>query len=162
MGARADRQSGWRLAGATPLDPNARCAREPTSAVCRAFCRALGDMPSRFVVIAHGTFPNNRGAVAWSMRGGKPRVGFSTATSSSSSPCGAAMARPADPGVEGIYHRPGDDYLRSRPRDRSRHRGLPSIMPPRSPLHGRIPGLSSVTLGAAGVRSPTIRSRIRA
>jgi hypothetical protein len=26
-------------------------------------CRPLGDMPSRFVVIAHGTFPNNRGAV---------------------------------------------------------------------------------------------------
>src|ERR1700737_4198145 len=26
-------------------------------------CRPLGDMPSRFVVIAHGTFPNNRAAV---------------------------------------------------------------------------------------------------
>jgi hypothetical protein len=26
-------------------------------------CRPLGDMPSRFVVIAHGTFPNNRDAV---------------------------------------------------------------------------------------------------
>src|SRR6516165_1549864 len=26
-------------------------------------CRPLGDMPSRFLVIAHGTFPNNRDAV---------------------------------------------------------------------------------------------------
>jgi hypothetical protein len=37
-------------------------------------CRPLGDAPSRVVVIAHGTFPNNRNTVLGHLRGGGPAL----------------------------------------------------------------------------------------
>ncbi len=74
-------------------------------------CRPLGDMPSRFVVIAHGTFPNNRDAVPG-------RCEAETARWFLDRSFIVVMALRRGYGAtggswaEGIYHRPGDDYLR--------------------------------------------------
>ena len=75
-------------------------------------CRPPGDAPSRFVVIAHGTFPNNRGTVPGRCEAEATRWflerGFL-----------AVLALRRGYGeyggvwVEGLYHRPGDDYARS-------------------------------------------------
>jgi dienelactone hydrolase len=75
-------------------------------------CRPPGDKPSRFVVIAHGTFPNNRGTVPERCEAEATRwfldQGFV-----------AVLALRRGYGeyggvwVEGLYHRPGDDYARS-------------------------------------------------
>ena len=121
-------------------------------------CRPLGDMPSRFLVLAHGTFPNNRDAVPGRCEAETTRW-FLDRSFVVVMALRRGYGATGGPWVEGIYHRPGDDYLRPASRLLATSR-LPSIMPPRSPLYGRIPGLSSVSLGAAGVRSPTILSRI--
>ena len=75
-------------------------------------CRPLGDMPSRFVVIAHGTFPNNRGTVperceaeatGWFLNHGFVTV---YALRRGYGATGGSW-------VEGLSHTPGDDYARS-------------------------------------------------
>ena len=74
-------------------------------------CRPLGDMPSRFVVIAHGTFPNNRDAVPGRCEAETTRW-FLDRNFIVVMALRRGYGATGGPWVEGIYHRPGDDYLR--------------------------------------------------
>ena len=74
-------------------------------------CRPLGDMPSRFVVIAHGTFPNNRDAVPGRCEAETTRW-FLNRSFVVVMALRRGYGATGGPWVEGIYHRPGDDYLR--------------------------------------------------
>jgi hypothetical protein len=71
-------------------------------------CRPLGDMPSRFVVIAHGTFPNNRDAMPGRCEAETARWfldrGFIVVMA-----LRRGYGATGGPWVEGIDHRPGDD-----------------------------------------------------
>jgi len=72
-------------------------------------CRPLGDAPSRVVVIAHGTFPNNRNAVPGHCGAETPRWfldrGFIVVMA-----LRRGYGATGGDWAEGIYHRPGDDY----------------------------------------------------
>jgi dienelactone hydrolase len=75
-------------------------------------CLPSGDTPSRVVVIAHGTFPNSRGTVpgrcdAESTRWFLDR-GFLVVLA-----LRRGYGEYGGVWVEGLYHRPGDDYARS-------------------------------------------------
>jgi dienelactone hydrolase len=74
-------------------------------------CRPLGDVPSRFVVIAHGTFPNNRNAVPGRCEAEATRWfldrGFVVVMA-----LRRGYGATGGDWAEGIYHRPGDDYVR--------------------------------------------------
>jgi len=75
-------------------------------------CRPPGDTPSRFVVIAHGTFPNNRGTVPGRCEAEATRWfldrGFLVVLA-----LRRGYGEYGGVWVEGLYHRPGDDYARS-------------------------------------------------
>src|SRR5262249_4101303 len=74
-------------------------------------CRPPGDAPARFVVLAHGTFPNNRGAVP-----GRCETETARWFLDRSFIVVMALRRgygaTGGPWAEGTYHQPGDDYLR--------------------------------------------------
>jgi len=72
-------------------------------------CRPLGDAPSRVVVIAHGTFPNNRNAVPGHCGAEAPRWfldrGFIVVLA-----LRRGYGATGGDWAEGLSHRPGDDY----------------------------------------------------
>lgn len=72
-------------------------------------CRPVGDLPSRVVVIAHGTFPNNRNAVPGHCTAEAPRWfldrGFIVVMA-----LRRGYGATGGDWAEGISHRPGDDY----------------------------------------------------
>jgi dienelactone hydrolase len=72
-------------------------------------CRPLGDAPSRVVVIAHGTFPNNRNAVLGHCTAEAPRWfldrGFIVVLA-----LRRGYGATGGDWAEGLSHRPGDDY----------------------------------------------------
>ena len=72
-------------------------------------CRPLGDAPSRVVVIAHGTFPNNRNAVPGHCTAEAPRWfldrGFIVVLA-----LRRGYGATGGDWAEGLSHRPGDDY----------------------------------------------------
>jgi len=74
-------------------------------------CRAPGDAPSRVVVIAHGTFPNNR-----AVRPGRCEIEAARWFLDRGFLVVMALRRgygaTGGDWTEGIYHRPGDDYVR--------------------------------------------------
>jgi dienelactone hydrolase len=75
-------------------------------------CRPPGDTPSRVVAIAHGTFPNNRGTVPGRCEDEATRWfldhGFLVVLA-----LRRGYGEYGGVWVEGLYHRPGDDYARS-------------------------------------------------
>jgi dienelactone hydrolase len=74
-------------------------------------CRPLGDMPARVVVMAHGTFPNNRNAKPGRCEGEAMRWfldrGFIVVMA-----LRRGYGATGGDWVEGIHHKPGDDYVR--------------------------------------------------
>jgi dienelactone hydrolase len=75
-------------------------------------CRPLGDAPSRVVVIAHGTFPNNQNVVPGHCRAETPHWfldrGFIVVIA-----LRRGYGATGGDWAEGIYHHPGDDYARA-------------------------------------------------
>ena len=75
-------------------------------------CRPPGDTPARFVIIAHGTFPNNRAAVPGRCEAETTRWfldrGFLVVLA-----LRRGYGENGGVWVEGLYHKPGDDYARS-------------------------------------------------
>lgn len=74
-------------------------------------CRPPGDAPSRFVVIAHGTFPNNRNAVPGRCEAEAARW-FLDRSFVVVMALRRGYGATGGDWAEGIYHRPGDDYVR--------------------------------------------------
>jgi dienelactone hydrolase len=75
-------------------------------------CRPPGDTPARVVVIAHGTFPNNRDAVPGRCEAETTRW-FLDRNFIVVMALRRGYGATGGPWVEGLFHRPGDDYARS-------------------------------------------------
>jgi len=74
-------------------------------------CRPPGDAPSRVVVIAHGTFPNNQDAVPGRCEAETTRW-FLDRNFIVVMALRRGYGATGGPWAEGIHHQPGDDYLR--------------------------------------------------
>jgi hypothetical protein len=73
--------------------------------------RPPGDVPSRFVVLAHGTFPNNRNAVLGRCEAEAMRW-FLDHNFVVVMALRRGYGATGGDWAKGIYHRPGDDYVR--------------------------------------------------